>query len=833
MTQPRIALALALVLAAVPAAAQKPEAAAANLENARLSLSFSSKDGRLLQLTDRSTRHAFLAPRGDSTGVWALELYDGGVVTPAAARRFSAVKVPGRVPALRLTWSELGLAAAPGLRVVATVSLAPGAPDSEWRIALEDMGALPVERVRFPRVGGIVPLGPAEALAVPRWMGALTHEPRALLSGAPATTGGSARPRRMEWPYPGTMSLQLVALYSDGAAGSGASAKNPGLYFSADDTLAYRKDFAVWGEGALAPSGGANDRDGVGVPAAAQGGPSAAASPPPTGGPAATTSPRAALLGYEMATLLENPRTPKARWVMPYAGVVGAFSGDWISAAERYRDWGVKQPWARNARLPNGKVPAWLVNTAMWEWNRGRSPGVVPPALALQKALGLPVSIYWHWWHHGPYDTSFPDYLPPREGVDSFTAAVAQAHAAGMHAMVYMNQRLWCTGTPTWKSTDAARWAVKEKDGRVREEVYNVFDPQRCATMDVTTPFWQAKYAGMADTVVHQYGIDGVYMDQAVQSLVCWDTTHGHPVGGGNYWMQGFERLERGIRTRVADAPGRMLAGEGAGETWLPELDLMLTLQVSQERYTDPGSGWDPIPLWQAVYHPFGLTYGNYSSLSMPPYDDLWPAATAPKEPLALLDTKFRSQFYLEQARAFVWGLQPTIANFQPRHLTERPDETAYMMRLARLRSTLPEYFIHGTFLRPPALKVEEAPVELSRISIYAAQLGGPKSSSARFPAAIAGAWRAPDGRVAVAVASIVDHPQKVAFELDPRAYGVAGAGDVVRLDGKQEVKMARFGARAVPVSLDLAAGGAAVIEFRRDGAPARAATSAARGGRP
>jgi len=822
MPESRIALSLALALAlGSPAAAQNARDTV-TLANARLSLSFSAKDGRLLQLTDRAGARSFLAPGGDASGVWALELYDGvQVVTPAAARRFTWSRVAGPVPALRLVWSELGLPAAPQLRVVAMVSLAPGAADSDWRIALENMGSLPVERVRYPRIAAIRPIaqpGATDALAVPRWMGALAHDARALLAGK------DGRGRRVEWQYPGTMSFQAVALYADGPQGG------PGLYFAADDTLAYRKDFAVWGGSAL-PAGGPNDRDDVGVPAAeAAGGPSAPAVgfvPAPAPAPAAAALPRAAVLGYEMSTLLENPRTPKSGWIMPYAGVVGTFTGDWITAAERYRDWGSRQPWARNARLTNGRVPAWLTGTAMWIWNRGRSPGVVPPALALQQALGLPVSIYWHWWHHGPYDTSFPDYLPPREGVDSFRAAVATAHAAGLHAMVYMNQRLWCTGTPTWSATGAARWAVKEKDGRVREEVYNVFDPQKCATMDVTTPFWRAKYAGMADTVVHQYGVDGVYMDQAVQSLVCWDTTHTHPLGGGNYWMEGFRLLERGIRERVADAPGRMLAGEGAGETWLPELDLMLTLQVSQERYSDPGSGWDPIPLWQAVYHPFGLTYGTYSSLSMPPYDDLWPAATAPKQPLALLDRRFRSQFYLEQARAFVWGLQPTIANFLALQLTERPDETAYMLRLARLRARLPQYFIHGRFLRPPTLKVEEAQVELSLLSIYAAQQGGPTTSTGTFPAAIAGAWRAPDGRVAIAIASIVDRPQTVSFEVSPRTYGVAGSGRVVRIDGKQETTMARFSGGPVPLSLELPAGGAAVLELRRAGAAAPTAAAA------
>ncbi len=86
-------------------------------------------------------------------------------------------------------------------------------------------------------------------------------------------------------------------------------------------------------------------------------------------------------------------------------------------------------------------------------------------------------------------------------------------------------------------------------------------------------------------------------------------------------------------------------------------------------------SGWETIPFFHAVYHPYAVFYGNYSSLTMPPYDDLWPAEFAPKEPLKLLDPKFNRQFCLEQARSFVWGQQPAIANFLPVELTERAGE--------------------------------------------------------------------------------------------------------------------------------------------------------------
>ena len=727
------------------------------LQNAGMRLGFDSSNGSLLALTDRASGQSFVD--GRAAGIWRLDRFGPGDlrVVPSSARRFSWSELAGERPGLALVWSDFGLDEAPALRVTATVRLLGDSGLSEWRIVVDSPGAMAIEQVRFPRLAGIPPLGRGEELAVPRWMGALARDPATLLAGP------DGKGRRLEWAYPGTLSLQVVALYRRGGAG---------LYAAAADTLAYRKTFAVWG-----------DSDGA--------------------------------RGYELIHPLENPARPRTQWAPPYAALLGTFQGDWITMAERYRAWGSRQSWARESRLRRGVVPDWLLHTGMWVWNRGRSPGVVPPALALQRALGLPVSIYWHWWHHGPYDTSFPDYLPPREGVDSFRAALATAHSAGSHAMVYMNQRLWCTGTPSWASEHAARWAVKEKDGRVREETYNVFDPQPCATMDVTTPFWRAKYAGIADSVLDGYGIDGIYMDQAVQSLVCWDSTHGHPVGGGNYWMGGFRALAAEIRGGTPVKRPVLLAGEGAGEAWLPELDLMLTLQVSQERYTDPGSGWEPIPMFQAVYHAYGVTYGNYSSLVMPPYDELWPAQFAPPEPLALLDKRFRRQFYLEQARSFVWGLQPTIANFRASQLADRPEETAYLMRLARVRARALDYLLYGEFLRPPELSVPSVDVDLSRVSIYAARRGGPTVSMARYPAAIAGAWRAADGSVAIAVASIVDEPTSVSFAFDPAAYGLAQGGQIERIDEGGRRPFGEFSSTVVPITLELPAGGAYVLEFR------------------
>ena len=722
----------ALIVAASSTAlsAQAPSShAPIVLRNRRLALTFDGGDGHVTALRDRAHAADFVTT--DTVALWTLHATGPGYgrqISPANAHRFHATRRAGHNDTIELVWDDFRLTDAPGLRVTAVVHLrysaASGTPSSdtplsEWRIRVDGLGTLPVDTVRFPRVGGIPRLGPAEELAVPQWMGQRTRDPRRRLAG-----------KRLEWFYPGQLSLQAIALYQpDG----------PGLYLAADDTLAYRKSFALWGE----PDGS---------------------------------------VAYEMIHLLENPGH-HASYATPYAALIGTFRGDWLTAAEEYRAWGTRQRWARESRLARGRVPDWMTQTGLWVWNRGRSPGVLPPAMALQRAAGVPVSVFWHWWHNAAYDTGFPDYLPPREGTIPFEHALGDAQAAGVHAIVYMNQRLWCVNTPSWTREDGERFAVRNPDGTIRTEVYNIFDPQRCATMDVATAGWRNKYAGIADTVLNQYGVDGIYMDQAVLSLVCYAPDHGHPIGGGHYWMDGFRELAGDIRRRDHASRPMALGGEGGGETWLPELDAFLTLQVSVERYADPASGWEVIPFFQAVYHPYGISYGSYSSLTRPPYDDLWPAKYAPPDSMALLDTVYRRQFYLEQARAFVWGMQPTIANFRESQLTERPRETGYAIRLARVRERALPFLLHGTFLRPPTTDAPTLDVLGSRVSIYAAQRGGVAESHIRAPAALTGAWRAPDGRVAIAIASIADDSLPLTLRIDPVAYHLPAGETVWRVD--------------------------------------------------
>jgi hypothetical protein len=748
-----LAIAGALFLG-VPALAGEPLFL---LEDKHLQVGFSQRDGHLVQFTDRKAHWNHIADQAIPIGLWKLELLGDGKkigLTSADARQFRLERGRER-HSVRLSWTDFGPKVSPQLEVIVEARLGPERAMSYWNIRVANLHGVGLEKVHFPQVPAIRPQAD-EYLAVPVWMGQLTPNPRLLLAG-PAGKG-----KRLEWDYPGLTSLQCLAFYRR---------NGPGLYFSCDDTASYRKTFAFWGS------------DGGQV-------------------------------NYELVDLPENREADT--YTLPYHAIIGGIEGDWFTAAERYRSWATNQVWARESRVASGWTPDWAAETGMWVWNRGCSAGVLDPAIALQKELGLPVSVLWHWWHGCAYDTGFPEYLPPREGVESFTNALARAHQQDVRAIVYMNQRLWGMTTESWKQEGAERYAVKAANGTVHPETYNTFTKLPCASMCMGTQFWRNKYAGLAEEVYQKLGVDGIYMDQACSSLACYDPNHGHPLGGGRYWMEGFRLLASDIRSRCAGRREVVLAGEGCGEGWLPFLDLMLSLQVSRERSAATGDGWQPIPFFQAVYHPYCILYGNYSSLAVSPYDELWPTNFAPAEPLKLLDRKYSQQFLLEQARAFVWGQQPMVANFLPTQLRERDEEIGYMTQLARLRSRALKYLQMGVFVRPPELEVPDAMMPMSRLSIYAGQQGALKSFERSYPLVLGGAWRAPDGNVAVALASIACEPMNVPLVLEAKDYGLPRKGRVYRLSSSGRWRIGSFTGPRVSLSVPMAAREAYLVEFGR-----------------
>ena len=750
-------LLLSLMIFNVSCGNNKPDVSEINIDNGIMTLGFNKQNGSLTSFNDLANTWEWLDGNAASGSPWEIEFDKTGsneTINIGDAGKFSYSKPdPSKIV---LKWKKFNDPEIRNLEVEATISLDKDKALSYWKISVNNIENRQIRQVIFPRIAGLREAG-EEYLAVPQWMGQIMKDPRKNLAA------GRGRIKRYEWIYPG-LSLQCLSLYDPDKCG---------FYAACNDSLAFIKNFSF-------------------------------------------TLDTLNTLVYRMHNL-PSPDPSLTSYTTPYSAVIGSFKGDWITAAEIYREWGAQQRWARDSRFKKDLTPEWLKNTALWVWNRSRSNNVLVPAADIKQRLGLPVNVFWHWWHGCSYDDGFPEYVPPREGKESFLAAVTEAHKKGIKSIVYMNQRLWGTTTESWVKENAADYAVMNPDGSINTHVYNIFSNKGTASMCLGTSFWKDKYASLCDSAVNTYTVDGVYMDQACSALLCYDPDHGHPVGPGNYWVENFGKLTDQIRTKIPQQKQMILAGEGCGEAWLPNLDLMLTLAVSKERYAGLNA-WETIPLFQAVYHQYSITYGNYSSLLVPPYDELWPKEYAPKKPLEMLDKKFNKQFLMEQARSFVWGMQPTIANYQAFLASQRKEEIDFLLDLSRTRNNALKYLLYGKFMKSPDVGSPSEEIDMSRLSIYAGKTGNSVTAfRGTYPLIYSGTWQADDMDLGIALASISDKPLELKLDFNADEYNLPASGRIFIIDDKGKRELTPYSNKEIKIDLTLSPRDLCVMEVTSD----------------
>lgn len=726
-----------------------------SIGNGKIKLGFEKTSGKLIRFSDMVNPWEFIDENTVKGFPWEINFHQPSTDLPVTDKlipsKFSFSK-PNPL-SLVLTWENFQ--EIESLKIIVKVSLDKDKALSYWNIETEGHKGLKMENLVFPKIEGIRDMG-NEELALPTWMGSLIRSPRSYFSDS------AVKSNEFISSYPGYFSMQVLALYNPDKIG---------FYASCNDSLSYSKDFSI----AL---------DSLNT------------------------------LKYRIVNY-PNFTSDVDTYSLPYDAVVGSFKGDWITAAKEYKEWAIKQKWSKNSRLKNRLTSPWLNNTALWVWNRGKSDNVLTPAIELKKKLGLPVSVFWHWWHNCSYDDFFPEYLPPREGKQSFKKAVLSAQGQGVNCIVYMNSYQWGDSSESWKTENAMPYSVKDIKGNMRSRSYNIFTGNSLTNMCMATEFWRNKYASLSDSVVNTYLANGVYMDQACQNRRCYDKTHGHDLGGGNYWVEGFANLTRQIRSKISDKKQIMLAGEGSGESWMPYLDAFLTLPVSRERYMGINSYIETIPFFQAVYHEYAITYGNYSSLVTPPYDNLWPKEFTPKNTEQLLDEKFNKQFLMEQARSFVSGMQPTIANYHSFLGTDRKQEIDYLLDIARIRNHVLDYLLYGEFCRNPKMNCPEEVIDLSKLSIYAGREGKSVTSfQKKVPVLYAGTWKANGKNIGIALASISNNPIPVDFSFSANDYGLTDTGNIYLINSEGRELLTSYTSGEIHLNFELSPRGLCFVEI-------------------
>ncbi|MBN8219263.1 MAG: hypothetical protein J0L75_21665, partial [Spirochaetes bacterium] len=366
---------------------------------------------------------------------------------------------------------------------------------------------------------------------------------------------------------------------------------------------------------------------------------------------------------FDLQTLAEDMGQPGKARVSPSPVVLSVGPGDWWSSAKRYRAWALAEaPWTRRGPMENSRaslshfyeVGPWLI----FGWRDITNARDL--LFNAQEAFKSAVGFHWYVWHESSFDYNYPE-LVPKAG---FAEAVRAIDARGNLVMPYINGHLWDESLPSYAAMKP--WANKRKNGEVIEESWGT-PKHALATMCPATRAYQDALVDYVGNMVRTSGIRCLYIDQigAHRPDRCFDAGHGHPLGSGSWWMEGYRKMLSRIR---AAHPGLALTTENTQEIYMDNMDGFLTWN---------GTYSEDVPVLPAVYS----GYASYFASTSDQKDDL-------------------DAFVAAQSRAILWGVQPGWLGIW---IFEKPEKQAeklaHLAGLSRLRVAAGKFLIYGELL--------------------------------------------------------------------------------------------------------------------------------------
>lgn len=430
---------------------------------------------------------------------------------------------------------------------------------------------------------------------------------------------------------------------------------------------------------------------------------------------------------------VENASIPGNDYRMPGTVVIGVTAGGYFPSCAKYRSWLERNApwWPEPGQYSRSDYPEWVKANQAWSLAGGFPKDCVPQTKALQQALGVPTAIHWYNWHQIPFDDNYPHYFPTKEG---FRDGVKELQDAGINVMPYINGRLWDTDTESFKA-EAYKYATKQLDGKPYIEVYG--SKQELNPMCISQEFWRQTLTDIVIKLVSEEGVNGVYIDQigAAHPVLCYDKSHGHPLGGGHWWVDGYWKLLDDLQKRIATVgPQKMLTTESNAEPYAKYFDAYLMCN-SNSNYE--------APLFPAVYGGKILMFGTY--MQGADYDDA-------------------SLMAVRQGKLFAFGTQLWWANPS---ITNHPVGLKWLRDAANLRQQVNEYFVHGRMATPPTF-VEGIPMMESPW-----KYGSRQPIPIHTPEVWATTWRLADGSLMMPIVNVPKATRTLTLDFNAADYGL------------------------------------------------------------
>lgn len=446
----------------------------------------------------------------------------------------------------------------------------------------------------------------------------------------------------------------------------------------------------------------------------------------------------------EVKTFTENMGIPGKSSNATFPVVVQACDGNWWKAAKLYRQWALeKAPWTQRGLVEKrNDVPVEFKEIGLWMiggWvpSQGVQDSLIKAAALFQTKIGT----HWYEWHVSKFDFDYPE-LKPKPG---FAEAVKNMTQKDILVMPYLNGHVWDQALPSY--AQMKKYACMQKNGKVYEEMWGR-PPHPFSGMCPYTKAYQDFIAQFCIDFAGTYKLKALYLDQigAVTPSWCFDPSHGHPLGTGSYWMDGYRKMISKIK-------------QGTNGT------VAITTENTEEIYMDTIDGfltWDnmsseDIPLLAAVYSGYTAYFGSPSDEK----DDL-------------------DAFAVAHGRGLLWGNQ---LGWNGGWLTYKADK--YMAKIkcldkfSKYRLLGKKFLIYGELLGE-LTPLEEQPL-ITTSHYYRVTAGQPREVT--LPAVMSTLWRASDGALGIFIVNMT--PQKRMF-----SFSVDAAKWVPELSGKKLVAM-------------------------------------------
>lgn len=420
---------------------------------------------------------------------------------------------------------------------------------------------------------------------------------------------------------------------------------------------------------------------------------------------------------------------------LPWASVTGFAPAGWEDAVVRwYRPFTFTTEWGSKP-LASRNIPQWCYDADAWVRAKHVTDQTMDAVERAAKHFGKGLGVHWYFWHHYPYDTHYPDYLPAQE---RFAGMVSRAQALGARVTPYINGRLWDPAADSYRRDRGYEASCRKPDGSLYTEIYptsKVLNTVTCPSTDI----WHRKIVGLVDSLQHGVGVDGVYIDQiaAAAPEPCWNPNHGHPVGGGDFWYDGYRRLIGEIRAGHL-LRDKILTSEENAECYIDLFDMLLVVNTPHDE-----EGCSIKPVFPMVYSDRAIT----SAFTYTP---------------SQADKMSQGDFRYELSKALLWGSQIGWVDPIPLMSEQAAKEARFMKTLMDFRRGLHDVVYGGLFIR------EVTP--------------GGDNPIVRIPgfgddtSVLAAEWRKPDGGRVYIVVNMDEHKHEVSLPGVDKPFVVAGA---------------------------------------------------------